>query len=804
MRVIEQIIPHLLGGISKQPQYLRGVDQSISEENTFPTFSRGLLKRPHTTYLKTLQGTPCFTKALSFGENEDTLLVIHDGTLSLIPLGDPPVGDPSRGELQGGGLATDGSSRGEPPMGEALTLSIDEQAKAYLKGTKFACVTWGNTTYILNKDIVTRMSLNDGSPASGSPNGQALVTVRQAVAKTRYEVSVTVGGTTKTATVTAAVTASEQNPNTDSIAADLETRLRSELGSPFTITRRGAQLLIASAQEFTLVASDSFGNNALSAIKDAVNDFAHLPKTAFDGFTVEVTTDPRAKKDSYYLVFQKGIWQETVKPGLGTTFDPSTMPHKLERTGYRTFTFTAESWGDRIAGDETTAPTPSFAGQPLSDIFAFKGRLGVLSCDNVVFSEVDAPTNFWPTTTAVVLDSDPIDIIVSHTSPIDLRYAIPTSDGNLLLFADSDQFVLSAKEGVTPHTISVNVFSHFDCTDSRPVAIEQSIVFGCVSDCYSDIKEITPPKNETSALAADTLTDQVPDFIPRDIKKIVSIPQAKAVFVLSTTTPCVLYVYKYQWKGETKVQSAWTQWTYSYPIIDIEASKGQLLLITGDSVSRDMSGTHSQGIESHLEGVSLGSTMPPQCTVSNALVDRLTSPVRAVYDKATDLTTLTLPYSARGDTLTVLSQDNLIIPIHSVSGVKVMLKGNYSSASLTVGHKYTLTYTFPPFVPRREGSPGQTVSCPGGRLLLKYMTITFENTAQFSVLVKVNGEIQGFHTFGDMGGVATSHPTSGATSGRIPLLSQAEGLTVTLVHDVVGSCAFQNAAWSGIYAKQTA
>ena len=45
-RTMEQIIPHLLGGISKQPPYLRGIDQSVGEENTNPTFAKGLLKRP--------------------------------------------------------------------------------------------------------------------------------------------------------------------------------------------------------------------------------------------------------------------------------------------------------------------------------------------------------------------------------------------------------------------------------------------------------------------------------------------------------------------------------------------------------------------------------------------------------------------------------------------------------------------------------------------------------------------------------------------------------------------------------------
>ena len=545
-RTMEQIIPHLLGGISKQPPYLRGIDQSAWEENTNPTFSKGLLKRPHTTYLKNLGATkPCFMKALSFvsqtlGEGEDYLLLITEGSLSLIFLTD---------------------------LSEVV-ITMDEAAKTYLKGRNFTCVTWGNSTYLLNKGVITRMKGESPTPQAH----QALIFVKQAVSKTRYEI--------KVGDKTVSVTTTEQGTlSTDQIATDLETQLRTVLSEKVTLTRQGSQLILTSPENFTITGTDSFGNNALLVIKDAVNDFAYLPKTAFEGFTVEVTTDPRAKKDSYYLKYTEGIWKETVKPGLQNTIDPATMPHVLEYLGPKTFVFKQENWEGRLVGDEKSSPEPSFIGQPLSDLFAYKSRLGVLAGDNVIFSEVDAPENFWLTTTATTLDSDPIDLIVSATSPIDLQHASPTSDGNLLLFAGSDQFVLNAKEGLTPHTINVTALSRFDSSSAPPVGVEQSVLFASPSSCFSDIKEMTPSRNEVSPLVAENLTDQVPDFIPHEVTKMVSIPQAKAVFVFSTSTPNTLYVYKYQWKGETRVQMAWTQWTFAYPLVGMEVHQGKLYLI---------------------------------------------------------------------------------------------------------------------------------------------------------------------------------------------------------------------------------
>ena len=747
-RTMEQIIPHLLGGISKQPPYLRGIDQSAWEENTNPTFSKGLLKRPHTTFLKTLGVTrPCFIKALSFGsqtlgEGEDYLLMVTEGGLSLISLND-------LSEIQ---------------------ISLDDEAKKYLAGQNFTCVTWGNFTYILNKGVITRMS--GESPAQQAH--QALIFIKQAVSKTRYEIKIL----DKEVSVT---TPDQGTLSTDQIATDLENQLRSALGDKVTLTRQGSQLLLSSPENFTITGNDSFGNNALLVIKDAVNDFSYLPKTAFEGFTVEVTTDPRAKKDSYYLKYTEGVWKETVKPGLQNAFDPATMPHVLEYMGHNKFVFKQEQWGERLVGDEKSSPEPSFVGQSLSDLFAYKSRLGVLAGDNVTFSEVDAPENFWLTTTATTLDSDPLDLIVSATAPIDLKHAIPTSDGNLLLFASSDQFILNAKEGLTPHTINVTVLSHFDSSKAQPINVEQSVLFASPSSCFSDIKEMTPSRNEVSPLVAENLTDQVPDFIPHEVTKMVSIPQAKAVFVFSKTTPQTLYVYKYQWKGETKVQMAWTQWVFAYPLVDIETHQGIFYLISG-----------AEGAF-YLESMTLENVSLPSCTVPSLLLDRMSKPIESVYDITTYFTRVTLPYPSAEEARVFADEEAL--PIHRREGNTLWILGNYEKAALVVGLPYTFKYTFAPFIPKQQGGSGQVVSVPGGTLFMRTLTVTTADTKAFAVQVEVNGKTQSTYVFN---GNHTSVPHANA---RIPLLSSAQGLKVTLIHDDPSSCTFQNASWSGIYAK---
>ena len=329
---------------------------------------------------------------------------------------------------------------------------------------------------------------------------------------------------------------------------------------------------------------------------------------------------------------------------------------------------------------------------------------------------------------------------VSATSPIDLQHAIPTSDGNLLLFANSDQFVLSAKEGLAPHSINVTALSRFDSSSAPPVGVEQSVLFASPSSCFSDIKEMTPSRNDVSPLVAENLTDPVPEFIPHEVTKMLSIPQAKAVFVYSATTPNTLYVYKYQWKGETRVQMAWTQWTFSYPVVDIESHQGKLYLVT------------QSGESFYLESMTLENVALPACTVPTVFLDRMSNPIEAVYDMHTYFTAVTLPYPSSEEVKVFGNEEDL--PVH-----------------------------------RQEGN-GQVVSVPGGTLFMRTLTVTTADTKTFSVQVETNGKTRGTYAF-----------KGESTSVRIPLLCSAHELKVSLIHEGPTPCTFQNASWSGIYAK---
>ena len=147
------------------------------------------------------------------------------------------------------------------------------------------------------------------------------------------------------------------------------------------------------------------------------------------------------------------------------------MPHLLIRTADGNFRFTpadgstytvsgtqfdVQEYGPRVAGDLESAPDPSFVGRKINDIFFFRNRLGFISDEEVNMSRSAEFFKFYPETVTTILDTDPIDLSVSHTKVSILRHAIPYNE-ELLLFSDQSQFILKGVNTLKPSNVKVHV-----------------------------------------------------------------------------------------------------------------------------------------------------------------------------------------------------------------------------------------------------------------------------------------------------------------------------------------------------------
>ena len=175
--------------------------------------------------------------------------------------------------------------------------------------------------------------------------------------------------------------------------------------------------------DFNIQVTDDDGGSNLKAFKDNAKSFTDLPNQCVSGYRIKVAGDNNQKEDDFYVVFTgtggSGVWRETVAPNLKNNFNKATLPHTLKQlrdssSNNLYFEFTQGSneegkgWSPRMAGDDDSNPFPSLLNQTISDIFFHRSRLGIISGENVIFSETNNFFNFFRTTVRTLLDTDPI------------------------------------------------------------------------------------------------------------------------------------------------------------------------------------------------------------------------------------------------------------------------------------------------------------------------------------------------------------------------------------------------------------
>jgi len=374
----------------------------------------------------------------------------------------------------------------------------------------------------------------------------------------------------------------------------------------FTTKREDSVIKIISDSDFQIKVSDGLGNQALGVIYKEVDNITDLPKECFNLFRVKIIGDADLDQDDYYVKFKtkdnedfgEGSWVEDAgwtnegtdkseSLGIETFFDQETMPVRLvptPATGKITgFTLKLIDWTPRGAGDDNTNPFPSFTGATINDIFFFKNRLGVLTNDAVVFSEADEYFNFFRTTTQSLLDSAPIDVGISHTKISILQHAQAFQE-KLMLFSPKTQFVLRGGDLLTPKTVTISPVTEYDVSETiRPLALSNYIYFNFKRNNFEGLLEYTVDNNTETYRAAE-ITEQINKYIPTNIVRMEGSSAENMVIVQSDSDYKKLYVYKYFWQGDEKIQSAWMTFSFARNVRSFFFIEATLYVITTDDV----------------------------------------------------------------------------------------------------------------------------------------------------------------------------------------------------------------------------
>lgn len=771
MPLVSAQIPNLINGVSQQPDSLRLPSQAEVQINMYPSVVEGLKDRPPTEHIAVAYAG-VLPEAYDHTMNRDVTrrhkALIIDGDLFVNGLDD----------------------------GAAKTVAFPD-GKSYLDSaapsTDFRAVTVADYTFVVNRAVTVAME----SDLTTVRLKEGLVFVKQGNYGSTYKIFI--GGVEK-ATYTTSTT-DVLDIATDSIATDLAALLVTSLGVGYTVTRVGSTISIVKASgDFILTCTDSQGGSSMQTFKNTTQSFTGLPITAPNGFEISITNDPGSEVDNYYLrfatidnsTFGEGVWNECTAQGIAYKLDPATMPHVLIRNEDGTFTFEEAAWDNLTVGDELTAPLPSFVGGVINEVSFFKNRLAFWSDDNTIMSEIGEYFNFFKTTVTTIVDSDPIDTKVNHVKVSLIHSALPF-DSEMLLFSDQTQFNLSGVPTLTSKTISILPTTEFENSPTcRPVSSGRLAFFTTENGLYNNVREYSID-NVRSTKDAINITGHVPKYIPTGTFKLASSTVEDILAALTTGEPEAVYVYKYFFAQDEKLQSAWFKFVLGgagTKVLGADFVQNYLYL----TVQRDV-GVCYERINFAPGALDEGSTYVTH------LDRRITQADCPGVDLIDNVTTWTLPYTIDGD-MAVVTKAGHSLPITAQTATTISVAGDYWEAEVYIGQRYTRTYQPSEFHVRKEDEDGNSIVL-AGRLQLRRATIGYSDTGAFTVTVTTVGRdpISYVFTGRELGAASNVLGEVALRTGEFsfPIGSKNTDATITITSDSYLPMHLSIIGWEGFY-----
>jgi hypothetical protein len=583
-----------------------------------------------------------------------------------------------------------------------------------------------------------------------------------------------------------------QSANTSNIANGLKNQMVDTSGSTngggfssyFSVLRNNGDsniylTLTTGNSDFTLSTSDDLANGGMRGIYKEVDSISSLPSRNKNGFRVKVKGDPELSEDDYYVVFEtnqgqvygEGTYVETVGFDIVKGYKPETMPVSLVNYGVDSFELKETIFQDRVSGDDESNPLPSFVGSNIDDIFLYKNRLGFLSEDNIIMSEAgfgvlndnsEVVYNFGRNSVTSLLDSDPIDISVSSSRVTKLKSAKGFQE-NLVMFADSGQFVLKGGDLLTPKTVSVTPITNFGVeTQVDPLPLGSYIYFPFTRGAFTGLREFTINAS-TDVYDSVEVTEHVPAYIPHNIIDMAGTTSEDTIALLSGDETDALYIYHYFWNNNQKVLSSWSKFTFDDDIRGIEFIDSTLYMVTVD----DHGNTHLLALPMEADAAEVdynGNAAPFRTLVDKRVRAKIDIGNAAVAFEQSDGTyssaNADLPYTyyngnipSGGATLPEVFVDSdgneYALKYQNIgSGGQVLLSSGAATSTSYgyVGLPYTMKYKFSTQV--FKASSGNSASpTAASSMQVRNGVLFFDDTHTFDVKVTPDGRSEVTETF---------------------------------------------------------
>ena len=195
--------------------------------------------------------------------------------------------------------------------------------------------------------------------------------------------------------------------------------------------------------------------------------------------------------------------------------------------------------------------------------------------------------------------------------------------------------------------------------------------------------------NNTELFDAEEVTQQVPKYIPNNVRKIAGSQAENTLCIGVDSDLKTLYVYKYFWSNKEKIQSAWMKFTFDRDVVGFDFIDSKLYMITKDD----------EGL--HLEFLTLEDGLTDGDLGYSLLLD-------SRVDSADGDLTVSYSASTKKSTISGLPYDATNLEVYSKVGHKYdftvdetdplrrqgTVTGDITSVPFFAGVPYNMTYRF--------------------------------------------------------------------------------------------------------------
>ncbi len=326
--------------------------------------------------------------------------------------------------------------------------------------------------------------------------------------------------------------------------------------------------------------------------------------------------------------------------GASSIVDPETMPLRLDFNGTK-FTLNFVDYIDRLAGDSTTNPGPTFIGKALSDISFFQNRMWFISGERVVSSRVDDLFNVWFDSVSVLTDGDPIEMGIHGSRISNGIYAEAFKDALVIITDGRRQVELRANGPFTRDSVQLIDSTEVSAKDyTEPTKKGSQLYFVSERDFSMLIWEYDYSPQQVANVARD-ITERIRGYIPAESHRLTASTSHDQLFLLNLPELDTIYVNSADFNEQNqKTLNAWHKWVLpdSPSIISAEVFDDHLFIVV------------IRNSLVYLEKIALGVPQqdtdgdPAQTLEYAVRLDRKIK-LQGVHDVPTNKTTWTVPFA---------------------------------------------------------------------------------------------------------------------------------------------------------------